>query len=92
MLGECSALWGKCEGGTCALVFHSTTFYHLDASHITAVSFPGLLPPTVACKLQRQKMPGEEARYHAGVDGAIQLECVVILGALYTLCVSTVGW
>ena len=27
-----------------ALVFHSTTFSHLQALHITAVSFPGLPP------------------------------------------------
>ena len=38
---EC-ALQGGSEGVDGALVFHSTTSPHLDGSHITIVSFPGI--------------------------------------------------
>ena len=48
---EC-ALQGGSEGVDGALVFHSTTSPHLDGSHKTIVSFPGLPHP----------MPGKEAR------------------------------
>ena len=42
-----------------ALAFRSTTFSHLQTSHITMASFP---PPIFAYQNWRREVPGEEAR------------------------------
>ena len=43
------------------LAFHSTTFSHLQAPHIT-VSFPVLPTFNICLRNWRREMPGEEAR------------------------------
>ena len=44
-----------------ALAFHSTTFSHLQAPHITTFSFPGLPTFNICLWNWRQEMPREEA-------------------------------
>ena len=79
ILGECSALWGEREGVVwCIIVFHSTTFSHLHTSHITIVSFPGLLHlPSVACKTTGEECLGKRLYMISSVCEAILLGYVV---------------
>ena len=69
-----------------ALVFRSTTFFHLQTSHITIVPFPDLPHLQYLPMNWREEMPGEEAR--ARVSNVCQCSLsnvtgyVLILGLL----------